>query len=216
MKLNDKIDHTLLKNNATVEDILKLTEEAKQYGFYSVCVNPYYVELAKQNLQGSNVKVACVVGFPLGANNLSTKVLEAKQAKTDGADEIDMVMNIGAFKSQNYNYVLNEINSICDATDLIVKVIIETSELNGEELKKACDIFNKSKAQFIKTSTGFSASGAKIEDVRFMRKHISKDKKVKASGGIRDYETALAMVEAGAERLGVSAGIAIVSDPRNK
>ena len=138
--INGKIDHTLLKSNATVEDIARLCNEAKNYEFYSVCVNPFYVELAKHYLQNTNIKVACVVGFPLGANLTATKVFEAKQAKNDGADEIDMVMNIGAFKSKNYDYVLNEINAICESVDIPVKVIIETSELEGDELKIACDI----------------------------------------------------------------------------
>lgn len=207
--INNKIDHTLLKSNATVEDIEKLCNEAKNYEFYSVCVNPFYVELAKHYLQNTNIKVACVVGFPLGANLTEIKVLEAKRAKEDGADEIDMVMNIGAFKSKNYDYVLNEIDAICNAVNIPVKVIVETSELVGDELKTACDIINKSKAQFIKTSTGFSSSGAKIEDVKFIRKHTLKTKQVKASGGIRDLETADQMLKAGADRLGLSSSVKI-------
>lgn len=207
--INNKIDHTLLKSNATVEDIAKLCNEAKNYEFYSVCVNPFYVELAKHFLQNTNIKVACVVGFPLGANLTATKVFEAKQAKTDGADEIDMVMNIGAFKSKNYEYVLNEINAICESVDIPVKVIIETSELTGDELKIACDIFNKSKAQFIKTSTGFSSSGAKVEDIKFIKRHIIKSKQIKASGGIRDLQTANQMIKAGASRLGLSSSVKI-------
>ena len=207
--INNKIDHTLLKSNATVEDIERLCNEAKEYQFYSVCVNPYYVELAKHYLQGTSIKVACVVGFPLGANLTEIKVLEAKRAKEDGADEIDMVMNIGAFKAKNYDYVLNEINAVCSAVGIPVKVIIETSELVGEELKTACDIFNKSNAQFIKTSTGFTSSGANVEDVKFIRKHTLKTKQVKASGGIRDLQTAKQMLKAGAERLGLSSGVKI-------
>lgn len=215
MKLNDKIDHTLLKSNATITDIEKLTTEAKQYNFYSVCVNPYYVELCKHYLKDTNVKIACVIGFPLGANLTATKIFEAKQAKNDGADELDVVMNIGAFKSQNYDYVLNEINAIYDATNLPIKVIVETSELDKDELKTACELVGKSKAEFIKTSTGFSSSGAKIEDVKMMRKYVGKNKKVKASGGIRDYETAKAMIEAGADRLGTSSGVKIVTGQKN-
>ncbi|MGN1227702.1 MAG: deoxyribose-phosphate aldolase [Christensenellales bacterium] len=211
MKLNDKIDHTLLKSNATVTDIEKLAKEAIENKFYSICVNPYYVELAKHYLKDSTVKIACVVGFPLGANTIETKKFEAKQAVADGADEIDLVMNIGAFKSQNYNYIAKEIDEVCESANVTVKVIVETSELTKEELQKACDIINKSKAEFIKTSTGFSSSGAKVEDVKFIKKHLVKGKKIKASGGIRDYETALSMINAGADRLGTSSGVNIVN-----
>ncbi|MBQ8748978.1 MAG: deoxyribose-phosphate aldolase [Clostridia bacterium] len=212
MELNNRIDHTLLKSNATVTDIEQLASEALTYNFYSVCVNPYFVELAKHYLKDSNIKIACVVGFPLGANSIETKVFEAKQAKQDGADEIDLVMNIGAFKSQNYDYVQREIDEVCDSVNLPVKVIVETSELTREELKIACDIVNKSKATFIKTSTGFSSSGANVEDIKFMRKHIIKGKQIKASGGIKDKETALKMLEAGADRLGTSSSVKIVSE----
>lgn len=215
MKLNDKIDHTLLKSNASVADIEKLTSEAKQYKFYSVCVNPYYVELCKHYLQNSDVKIACVIGFPLGANTMQTKIFEAKQAKEDGADELDLVMNIGAFKSKNYDYVLKEIDAVCEATNLPVKVIVETSELDSEELKEVSKLVGKSKATFIKTSTGFSSSGAKVEDIKTMRKYVGKDKKVKASGGIRDYETAKAMIDAGADRIGASSSIKIVEGENN-
>lgn len=212
MELNKRIDHTLLKSNATVTDIEQLASEALTYNFYSICVNPYFVELAKHYLKDSDIKIACVVGFPLGANSIETKVFEAKQAKQDGADEIDLVMNIGAFKSQNYDYVQREIDEVCDSVNLPVKVIVETSELTREELKVACDIVNKSKATFIKTSTGFSSSGANIEDIKFMRKHIIKGKQIKASGGIKDKETALKMIEAGADRLGASSSVKIVSE----
>lgn len=211
MLLNDKIDHTLLKSNATVTDIEKLAKEAIENKFYSICVNPYYVELAKHYLKDSGVKIACVVGFPLGANTIETKKFEAKQAVADGADEIDLVMNIGAFKSQNYNYVAREIDEVCESANVPVKVIVETSELTKEELQKACDIINKSKAEFIKTSTGFSSSGAKVEDIKFIKKHMFKGKKIKASGGIRDYQTALSMINAGADRLGTSSGVNIVN-----
>ena len=204
IKLNEMIDYTLLKPIATVEDIENLTSVAKANNFYSVCVKPFYVELAKHYLQNSTVKICCVVGFPLGANLTETKVFEAKQAVADGANEIDMVMNINAFKSKNYDYVLNEINKICDSVNVPVKVIVETSELDKEELKKACDIVNKSKALFIKTSTGFSKSGANIEDIKFMKKHMIKGKLIKASGGIADSETAIKMIEAGASRIGTS------------
>jgi len=208
--INEFIDHTRLKSNTTVTDIENLTLEAKTHNFKSVCVNPYYVELAKHYLKDTNVKIACVVGFPLGANTIDTKVFETKQAIKDGADEIDLVMNIGAFKSQNYDYVLKEINAVCDEANTIVKVIVETSELTRDELKTACEIINKSKAQFMKTSTGFSSSGANVDDVKFMRKHLNKDKQIKASGGIKTYEFAQELINAGATRLGTSSGVQIV------
>lgn len=204
MNINEMIDYTLLKPIATIEDIEKLTNTAIENNFYSVCVNPYYVELAKHYTKNTNVKVCCVVGFPLGANTMQTKIEEAKQAVNDGADEIDMVMNIGAFKSKNYDYVLKEIDAICDGAKVPVKVIVETCLLSNDELKIACDIVNKSKALFIKTSTGFSTSGAKLEDIKFMKKYISKDKKIKASGGIADIESAEEMINAGASRIGTS------------
>ena len=215
MKLNKYIDHTLLKPNATSQMIKNLCEEAKKYEFFSVCVNPDFVKLAKDELKGTNVKVACVVGFPLGSNKTEIKVKEAALAVLDGADEIDMVINISKLKEKDYEYVLDEINQIKDACGCTLKVIIETSLLEKDEIAKMCEIVNTSKAECIKTSTGFASEGAKEEDVALMAKLIKSPKFVKASGGIRNYDAALAMVQLGAKRLGVSAGVAIATDARN-
>ncbi|MBO4413059.1 MAG: deoxyribose-phosphate aldolase [Clostridia bacterium] len=215
MKLNKYIDHTLLKPNATSEMIEKLCNEAKQFEFFSVCVNPDFVALAKSNLKGTDVKVACVVGFPLGANKTEIKVEEAALAVKDGADEIDMVINISKLKEKNYDYVLSEINQIKAACGCTLKVIIETSLLTKDEIAKMCEIVNISNAECIKTSTGFIGEGAKEEDVALMAKLIRAPKFVKASGGIRDYDAALKMVTLGAKRLGVSAGVAIATDAKN-
>lgn len=215
MKLNKFIDHTLLKPNATEEMIANLCDEAIKFGFFSVCVNPDFVCFAKNKLQCTDVKIACVVGFPLGANKTEIKAKEATLAVEDGADEIDMVINISKLKERDYDYVLNEINRIKKACGCTLKVIIETSLLTTEEIAKMCEIVNDSDADCIKTSTGFVGEGAKEEDVALMAKLIKAPKFVKASGGIRDYSTALKMVALGARRLGVSAGVAIASDERN-
>ena len=211
MELNKYIDHTLLKPVATTADIKRLCKEAIEHKFYSVCVNPCYVALAKKELEGTDVKIACVVGFPLGANRTDIKVLEAVKAVEDGASEIDMVINIGALKEGRYDYVLDEINQIRESAGVLVKVIIETSQLTTEEVIKMCEIVNESKAECIKTSTGFVGEGAVFETVKLMCEHMNPDKFVKASGGIRDKETALKMIEVGTKRLGTSAGIKIVS-----
>lgn len=210
MKLNEYIDHTNLSPTATQEDIERLCQEAKEHRFHSVCVNPCWVSLAKKCLLGSNVLVACVIGFPLGANSTEIKVEEAKLATSVGADELDMVMNEGWFKMKKYSLVADEINRICEISKLPVKVIVETSKLTEEEIIEACNVVNSTKAQFIKTSTGFIGEGAKLEDVVLMKKYISSNKEVKASGGIRDKETALKFIEAGATRLGTSSGVNIV------
>ena len=209
MELSQYIDHTLLKPTATKEDITKLCEEAIKYNFYSVCVNPCYVSLASELLKGTNVKVACVVGFPLGANSLRIKQIEALEAVQNGAGEIDMVINQGYVKMGEYDKVLEEIDGVCMA-NVPVKVIVETSQLDKSELEKLCDVVNKSKALFIKTSTGFVGEGAKLEDVKLMRKLINKDKYVKASGGIRDKETFNQMINAGADRIGTSSGTKLI------
>ena len=211
MKLSKYIDHTLLKPIATTEDIKKLCMEARENDFFSVCVNPCNVSLAKKMLEGTDVKVACVVGFPLGANRTDMKVLEAVKAVEDGASEIDMVINIGALKEGNYKLVLDEINQIREKSGVLLKVIIETSQLTREEVIKMCEIVNESKAECIKTSTGFVGGGAELETVKLMCSLMNEDKFVKASGGIRDKETALKMIEVGAKRLGTSSGIKIVS-----
>lgn len=210
MKLNEYIDHTNLSPTATQEDIERLCQEAKEHSFHSVCVNPCWVSLAKKCLLGSKVLVACVIGFPLGANSTEIKVEEAKLATSVGADELDMVMNEGWFKMKKYSLVADEINRICEISKLPVKVIVETSKLTEEEIIEACNVVNSTKAQFIKTSTGFIGEGAKLEDVVLMKKYISSNKEVKASGGIRDKETALKFIEAGATRLGTSSGVNIV------
>ena len=210
MEVNKYIDHTLLKPACTKADIIKLCDEAKKYHFYSVCVNPAFVALANEQLKGSDVKIACVIGFPLGANRTDIKVLEAVKAVEDGATEIDMVINNSALKDKDYDYILNEINAIRRESGVLLKVIIETSLLNEEEVRKMCEIVNMSDAECIKTSTGFIGGGAELETVKLMASLMKEGKFVKASGGIRDRETALKMIEVGAKRLGTSSGIKII------
>ncbi len=211
MKLAPKIEHTLLKPEATVKDIMQLCSEAGQYGLYGVCVNPCYVPLAKHLLQGTDVKVITVAGFPLGATFSSVKALEAKTAMEEHADEIDMVMNISAFKTGDYAAVAEDIRRVVEAAaPCPVKVIIEAACLTAREKHTACRIIAEAGAKFVKTSTGFGKGGATIEDVKLLREEADKyGLKVKAAGGIRDAETARAMVEAGADRIGTSAGAAI-------
>jgi deoxyribose-phosphate aldolase len=205
------IDHTLLKANATQEEIVKLCEEAKKYGFASVCVNPAYVSLCKQLLGNSQVKVCTVIGFPLGATTPTVKAIETKEAIANGADEVDMVINIGALKSGNYKLVYDDIKSVRDASrGKILKVIIETAYLTKEEKIKACELSKEAGADFVKTSTGFGPSGATAEDIALMRAVVGPKLGVKASGGIRSLDDALKMVKAGATRVGASASVAIV------
>ena len=211
MKLNKYIDHTLLKADATKEQITKLCNEAKQHDFASVCVNTCYVPLCKELLKDSDVKVCCVVGFPLGAMDSASKAFEAKTAVSNGAGEVDMVINIGALKDKDYDYVTKDIEAVVNASKpSIVKVIIETCLLTDEEKVEACKCAMKANAEFVKTSTGFSTSGATVQDVALMRKTVGTVCKVKAAGGIRTYEDAIKMIDAGADRLGCSAGIKIV------
>lgn len=211
MGINTIIDHTLLKPEASEYQIKKLCQEAIDYEFFSVCVNPTWIETAREALKGSPVKIATVIGFPLGANSLETKVFESKDALDKGAHEIDMVINIGALKSKNYDQVRNEIQAVKKAVgDHVLKVIIETCLLTEEEKKKASQLVVEAGGDFVKTSTGFSTAGAQVEDVKLIRSVVGDKAKIKASGGIRDYEKARAMVEAGADRLGVSAGLAIL------
>lgn len=211
MKLNKYIDHTLLKADATKEQITKLCNEAKEHDFASVCVNTCYVPLCKELLKDSDVKVCCVVGFPLGAMDTASKAFEAKTAVSNGAGEVDMVINIGALKDKDYDYVTKDIEAVVNASKpSIVKVIIETCLLTDEEKVEACKCAMKANAEFVKTSTGFSTSGATVEDVTLMRKTVGTVCKVKAAGGIRSYEDAIKMIDAGADRLGCSAGIKIV------
>jgi len=207
------IDHTNLKPYATKEDIIKLCEEAKKYGFYAVCVNPYRVKLAKEQLKDTNVKVASVIGFPLGATSTEVKVFEAKKALEDGADELDMVINIGALKDRDYDYVkrdIEEVVRVAHEKGAIVKVIIETCYLTDEEKEMACKLAMEAGADFVKTSTGFGRGGATVKDVKLMRKVVGDKLGVKAAGGIRTYEQALEMIKAGANRIGTSSGVKIV------
>lgn len=204
-------DHTILKADATKEDVKKVCEEAMAYSFCSVCVNSYYVPYVAELLHGSDVKICTVVGFPLGAMSTRAKALEAKIAVMDGADEVDMVINIGALKDKDYDVVLEDIKAVKEACgNALLKVIIETCLLTDEEKIKACELSKEANADFVKTSTGFSTAGAKVEDVRLMRDTVGNDMGVKASGGIHDKEFANALVEAGASRLGTSATIKIV------
>lgn len=213
MNVAKLIDHTALKANTTKTDILKLIEEAKEYGFFSVCINPTWISLAAKELQESEVKVCTVIGFPLGANSSKTKGFETKQAIEDGADEVDMVINVGALKEQQYDVVLADIQAVVQAAkgQALVKVIIETALLTDDEKKKVCELAVEAGADFVKTSTGFSTGGATVADVKLMKDTVGDRAKVKASGGIHSLADVEAMVEAGASRIGASAGIAIVS-----
>ncbi|HFR3765704.1 TPA: deoxyribose-phosphate aldolase [Streptococcus suis] len=212
MKLNKYIDHTILKPESTEQQVAKIIEEAKEYDFASVCVNPTWVAYAAKRLAGTEVKVCTVIGFPLGANTPAVKAFETKDAIANGADEIDMVINIGALKSQNYDLVLEDIQAVVEASgDKLVKVIIETCLLTDEEKVKACQLSQEAGADFVKTSTGFSTGGATVDDVALMRQTVGPDMGVKASGGARTYEDALAFIEAGATRIGASSGVAIMN-----
>lgn len=212
MSIAAYIDHTLLKQDATIQQIDRLCAEAAEYHFASVCVNPWYVPRCVKNLEGSGVKVCTVVGFPLGATTLETKVFETLQAVKSGAQEIDMVINVCAMKSGNTKAIEQEIQALAAAVEgaAVLKVIIEACLLTDEEKVLACQIAKRAGADYVKTSTGFSAGGATVSDVALMRKTVGAEMGVKAAGGIRDYATAKAMIEAGASRIGASAGIAIV------
>jgi deoxyribose-phosphate aldolase len=207
------IDHTLLRADATVSDIEKLCAEAREYSFCAVCVNGAWVRHACNLLEGSDVKVAAVAGFPLGAVSIDVKCFETKSAVNDGAHEIDVVINVGRLKQGDNAYVLRELCEIVKIADeRTVKVILETCLLNKEEKIRACRIAVDSGARFVKTSTGFGSAGATVEDVALMRATVGKEFGVKASGGIREAATALAMIKAGATRIGTSAGVAIVRE----
>lgn len=213
--LNKYIEHTLLKQDATTETLNKLYEEAKEHNFRGVCINPAYVKTAKEALKNTEVKVVTVIGFPLGANKTEVKAFEASVAKADGADEIDMVINVTGMKDKNYNYVLEDIKAVKIACgDIPLKVILETDLLTKEEIKKACELAVEAGANFVKTSTGFvkNGLGAQVEDVKLMYDTVTPHGlKVKASGGIRDKEAAEKMIQAGAYSLGTSSGVKIVS-----
>ncbi|HEM3632445.1 TPA: deoxyribose-phosphate aldolase [Streptococcus suis] len=212
MKLNEYIDHTILKPETTQEQVEKILAEAKEYDFASVCVNPTWVALAAESLKDSDVKVCTVIGFPLGANTPAVKAFETKDAISNGADEIDMVINIGALKTGNYDLVLEDIKAVVEASgDKLVKVIIEACLLTDDEKVKACQLSQEAGADYVKTSTGFSTGGATVADVALMRKTVGPDMGVKASGGARSYEDAIAFIEAGASRIGASSGVAIMN-----
>lgn len=213
MNLAKYIDHTILKPETTKEEVIKVCQEAKEHGFFSVCVNPYYVKLVSQELSGSDVKVCSVIGFPLGASVTAVKAAETKQAIADGANEIDMVLNIAAMKNGEFDYVLNDIKGVVAALEgkAILKVILENCLLTEAEIVKACELSVEAGAHFVKTSTGFSKGGAVASDIALMRKTVGPNIGVKASGAVRDRETALLMVESGASRIGASASVAIVN-----
>lgn len=217
--LNKYFDHTLLKAEATADQIDKLCREAAEYDFYSVCVNSANVAQCKDMLKDTDVKIAAVVGFPLGACTTATKVFETEEACKDGASEIDMVINIGALKEGGDEFVYEDIKAVVDAAakyDAIVKVIIETCLLTDEEKEVACRLSEDAKAAFVKTSTGFSTGGATEADVALMRKAVGDRLQVKASGGIRDYDTVMAMIAAGADRIGASASVAVMEDSKSR
>lgn len=211
------IDHTILKAAATLDEIEKLCKEAVEYKFASVCINPYYVPFAKIFLKGTGVKVCTVIGFPLGTTTKESKAVEAIKAVADGADEVDMVLNVGAMKSKNYKYVEEDIRTVVESLPkgICVKVILETCYLTKDEIRLASELSMKAGANFVKTSTGFGTGGATVEDIKIMKCVVGDKLEVKASGAVRDFETAKAMIEAGATRLGTSSGIAIVAGTKS-
>ncbi|CDF58140.1 deoxyribose-phosphate aldolase [Thermobrachium celere] len=206
------IDHTILKAETTPDDVKRICNEAKENGFASVCINPCYVKLAAEELKDSNVKVCTVIGFPLGATTSDVKAFETKKAIEDGAQEVDMVINIGMLKAKNYDYVKKDIEAVVNAAKgkALVKVIIETCLLTDEEKEIACKLSVEAGADFVKTSTGFSKWGAKEEDVKLMRRVVGPEKGVKASGGVHSFEDAVKMIEAGANRIGASSSLKII------
>jgi len=214
MNISGMIDHTLLKADSTKVQIETLCKEAIEYNFAAVCVNPWYVDLCCKLLHGTSVKVATVVGFPLGSNTKEVKAFEAKDAISNGADEIDMVINISALKDKNYNVVKEDIEAVLYETrgKAILKTIIETCLLNDEEKKKICEICIELGVDYIKTSTGFSTGGATVEDIKLIRSVIDNKALIKASGGLKDLQIAKDMIEAGANRLGTSSGVKIVKE----
>lgn len=211
MSIAKKIDHTMLKADATKETIIRYCTEAKKYGFASVCVNSCHVPLVASELQGSGVLTCCVVGFPLGAMLTSAKAYEASEAVKAGAAEVDMVINVGAVKDKNWDFVKEDIKAVVDASKpAIVKVIIETCLLTDEEKVTVCQLSEEAGAAFVKTSTGFSTGGATIEDIRLMKKTVGDRLQVKASGGIRTPEFAAELIEAGADRIGAGNGVILL------
>jgi len=211
------IDHTILKADATREQVIEYCRQARKYGFASVCVNPCHVALVKKELQGSGVRVCTVIGFPLGADSRETKAFAAKTAVRDGADEIDMVINIGAVKDGDFDYVEKEIREVVASSgNALVKVIIETCCLTDDEKVLACRAAANAGAAYVKTSTGFGAAGATAHDVRLMKETVGENIGVKASGGIRNLETVMVMIEAGADRIGTSSGAGIMEELSGK
>ncbi len=218
-ELAGMIDHTLLKPEATFPEIKQLCEEAMQYNFASVCVNPSFVETCFEIVKSSNVKVCTVIGFPLGATTSQSKLLEAEEAIKNGAEELDMVINIGKLKDKDYDFVFGEIKSIAELSKkhlCVSKVIIETCLLSDEEKVIACSLSKEAGANFVKTSTGFSKGGATVRDVALMKFVVGNKLQVKASGGVRSYEDAIAMINAGASRLGASAGLKIIAGQKSE
>ncbi|MBK7408679.1 MAG: deoxyribose-phosphate aldolase [Saprospirales bacterium] len=213
MQLADKIDHTILKPDCTLDNVKSVCEEAKSHRFFSVCVPPFYVKDAVQCLEGSQVKVATVIGFPMGYATTPAKVEEIKRAIDEGADEVDAVVNICAVKSANWNYVRNDIDSMTRIAHMrgkVIKVILETGMMTPEELERLCKICTDSEVDFVKTSTGILAAGADVDTVRWLRAHLPATIKIKASGGVRSNQDAIKLVEAGADRLGSSASVQLI------
>ena len=211
MNYNKMIDHTVLKADTPLETVKRICDEAMEYGFASVCINPCHVAYCADYLKDSDVNVCTVIGFPLGANTSAVKAFETKDAIANGADEIDMVMNIGALKDKNYDLVRNDVKAVVEAANgTLVKVILETCLLTEDEIKKACELCVEAKADYVKTSTEFSTRGATIEDVQIMKAAVQGKAKVKAAGGVRTHEDMVKIVEAGADRIGTSAGCSLV------
>ena len=218
MNIAQFIDHTILKPTTTLAEIEKVCEEANQYQFAAVCVPPYYVRDAGQILQKKKVKLATVIGFPFGYSHYKAKRKEIKEALKDGAQELDMVMNLAAFKSNDMAYLENEIGEITKVVkdnDAVLKLIIESGILSNEEIIKCCELYKHYPIDYMKTSTGYAEKGASLEAVELMRKHLPSAMQIKASGGIRDYQFAKQLIDAGATRLGCSAGVAIVNGERS-
>ena len=211
MNYNKMIDHTVLKADTPLETVKRICDEAMEYGFASVCINPCHVAYCADYLKDCDVNVCTVIGFPLGANTSAVKAFETKDAIANGADEIDMVMNIGALKDKNYDLVRDDVKAVVEAANgTLVKVILETCLLTEDEIKKACELCVEAKADYVKTSTGFSTRGATIEDVRIMKEAVHGKAKVKAAGGVRTPEDMVKIVAAGADRIGTSAGCSLV------
>ena len=211
MNYNKMIDHTVLKADTPLETVKRICDEAMEYGFASVCINPCHVAYCADYLKDSDVNVCTVIGFPLGANTSAVKAFEPKDAIANGADEIDLVLNIGALKDKNYDLVRDDVKAVVEAANgTLVKVILETCLLTEDEIKKACELCVEAKADYVKTSTGFSTRGATIEDVRIMKEAVHGKAKVKAAGGVRTPEDMVKIVAAGADRIGTSAGCSLV------